>query len=225
MDAQPVVPDTTSDVGPAPSNSSGLQLLDLQPDVLHNILHFLENPDLAHLCLASRRLASNTLQACQHWAPKVECWLLADPARTDLLQRLRMAAPVAHDNNMVNGPEPAPVGSDQQQAPRAAAPVLHQQSAQQLPLQHNQKVPAGDGRLQQGVCKQLTAAYGLAKQPQVPKRWVCIAQTQQCYPPAAAAVVHILQRPKQLARGLHHQHVANDSGNRSVHATSAFGYA
>lgn len=84
----------STDAESPPSSHSALKLDDLQPDVLHNIIYFLSDQDTASLCLTGRRLAANTLQACQHWAPKVESWLLADPTRAPLLHRLQQLDPL-----------------------------------------------------------------------------------------------------------------------------------
>lgn len=66
-------------------------LEDLQPDVLYHILLFLTQQDVAHVKMCSSRLMCNILRACQHWAPKVESWLAADPSSVGLLQQLRGA--------------------------------------------------------------------------------------------------------------------------------------
>lgn len=88
----PCQSDPKADTGLLASCST-LRLEDLQPDVLYQVLLFLSNQDMARLKQASSRLRSNTLQACQHWAPKVEGWLLADPNSGSLLRRLRELHP------------------------------------------------------------------------------------------------------------------------------------
>lgn len=131
MEVEQAAPPGTVDLGSAPSSSSPSRLHDLQPDVLHNVLCFLGNQDLARLCQTSRRLAYDAIQACQHWAPKVEGWLLADPSRADLLQRLRLAGPLTEQSDAVQ--QPPPRGSaltldgglpQQQQHQDAAQPPL-----------------------------------------------------------------------------------------------------
>lgn len=66
-------------------------LEDLQPDVLYHVLRACQQQDVAHLKMCSRRLLCNILVACQHWAPKVESWLAADPSSTSLLHQLQGA--------------------------------------------------------------------------------------------------------------------------------------
>jgi hypothetical protein len=82
-------------------------LEDLQPDVLQGVLLFLRDQDVAQLKQASSRLRCSILQACQHWAPKVEGWLMADHNSSSLLRRLKDLEPQQH-----------PLCWEQQQSPQ-----------------------------------------------------------------------------------------------------------
>lgn len=73
--------------------AGGASLDELQPDVLAGVLAALPHRDMAALQQCSRRLRGSTKAACQHWAPRVEAWLAAEPAGTALLSRLRGERP------------------------------------------------------------------------------------------------------------------------------------
>jgi hypothetical protein len=78
-----------NDSGQLQASSGPIGLEDLQPDVLQGVVLFLRDQDVAQLKQTSRRMRSSILQACQHWAPKVESWLMADHNSISLLGRLR----------------------------------------------------------------------------------------------------------------------------------------
>jgi hypothetical protein len=90
-DHQPIV--SVVESGALHASSSPVGLEDLQPDVLQGVLLFLRDQDVAQLKQASSRLRCSILQACQHWAPKVEGWLMADHNSSSLLRRLRDLEP------------------------------------------------------------------------------------------------------------------------------------
>jgi hypothetical protein len=81
--------DVISDSGALQASSGPIGLEDLQPDVLQGVLLFLRDQDVARLKQTSSRLRCSVFQACQHWAPKVEGWLMADHNSISLLGRLR----------------------------------------------------------------------------------------------------------------------------------------
>uniref|UniRef100_A0A383VKV1 F-box domain-containing protein n=1 Tax=Tetradesmus obliquus TaxID=3088 RepID=A0A383VKV1_TETOB len=81
--------DSIVDSGALQASNGPIGLEDLQPDVLHGVVLFLRDQDVAQLKQTSSRLRCSVLQACQHWAPKVEGWLMADHNSISLLGRLR----------------------------------------------------------------------------------------------------------------------------------------
>jgi hypothetical protein len=111
--------------------TSVMKLEELQPDVLYHVLLFLSQRDVAHIKMCSSRLRCSTLRACQHWAPKVEHWLLSDPSRAALLRQLRDADPGSQH-----------VGTDQQHECLLEPSSEHFQADLQQQVQGTGALPA-----------------------------------------------------------------------------------
>jgi hypothetical protein len=113
--------------------SSPVKLEDLQPDVLQGVLLFLRDQDVAQLKQASSRLRCSILQACQHWAPKVEGWLMADHNSSSLLRRLRDLEPQQHQPCWEQQPSQQPAAVQKLGSPAAAFKILQEDDS--VPLQ------------------------------------------------------------------------------------------
>lgn len=166
--------------------TSIMKLEDLQPDVLYHVLLFLSQRDVAHIKMCSSRLRCSTLRACQHWAPKVEHWLLSDPSRAALLRQLRDADPGSQH-----------VGADQQHT-RFLEPSPQHSSAdlQQQQVQGTEVLPA----VQQ--CCSTTAPLAQQQQQQLDSTLqgaVAHKGSATCRPPHQQQQ----QQHEQLSRRLH----------------------
>lgn len=137
------------------ASSGPVRLEDLQPDVLHGVLLFLCDQDVAQLKQASSRLRSSILQACQHWAPKVEGWLMADLNSSGLLRRLRGLDPL----------QPLPSCEQQQSQQQGEPQQLSSTAAALISVHVDDSVPL---ELPGGLasCQQISAnssSYGSSK--------------------------------------------------------------
>lgn len=71
------------------SSNSLVQLHDLPPDVMYQVLQHLGCQDVARLKLCSKRLTGNVRAGCQHWAPKVEALMHKSNQVMQLWERIQ----------------------------------------------------------------------------------------------------------------------------------------